>query len=32
VWAELKERYPFFADHEVKAAPRTIPVVALTRA
>jgi len=32
VWAELKERYPFFADHEVQAAPRTIPVVALTRA
>ena len=32
MWAELKERYPFFADHEVKAAPRTIPVVALTRA
>jgi deazaflavin-dependent oxidoreductase (nitroreductase family) len=32
VWAELKERYPFFADHEAKAAPRTIPVVALTRA
>ena len=32
VWAELKERYPFFADHEEKAAPRTIPVVALTRA
>ena len=29
VWAELKERYPFFADHEVKAG-RTIPVVALT--
>jgi len=32
VWAELKRLYPFFADHEVKAAPRTIPVVALTRA
>ena len=32
VWAEIKELYPFFADHEVKAAPRTIPVVALTRA
>ena len=32
VWAELKKLYPFFADHEVKAAPRTIPVVALTRA
>jgi deazaflavin-dependent oxidoreductase (nitroreductase family) len=32
VWAEIKELYPFFADHEAKAAPRTIPVVALTRA
>ena len=32
VWAEVKQRYPFVADHEVKAAPRTIPVVALTRA
>ena len=32
VWAEIKERYPFFADHEQKAAPRVIPVVALTRA
>ena len=32
VWTEIKGRYPFFADHEVKAAPRAIPVVALTRA
>jgi deazaflavin-dependent oxidoreductase (nitroreductase family) len=32
VWTLLKQTYPFFADHEVKAAPRTIPVVALTRA
>ena len=32
VWSEIKQLYPFFADHEVKAAPRTIPVVALTRA
>src|SRR6185437_51741 len=32
VRAEIKELYPFFADHEVKAAPRAIPVVALTRA
>ena len=32
VWAELKELYPFFADHEEKATTRTIPVVALTRA
>jgi deazaflavin-dependent oxidoreductase (nitroreductase family) len=31
LWAELTERYPFFAEHEVKAG-RTIPVVALTRA
>ncbi len=29
-WAAVKERYPFFADHETKAG-RTIPVVALTR-
>jgi len=32
VWTLIKETYPFFADHEVKAAPRAIPVVALTRA
>lgn len=31
LWTMIKERYPFFADHEVKAK-RTIPVVALTRA
>ena len=31
VWTLLKETYPFFADHEQKAAPREIPVVALTR-
>lgn len=31
VWGMLKERYPFFADHEAKAG-REIPVVALTRA
>jgi deazaflavin-dependent oxidoreductase (nitroreductase family) len=30
-WAMLKETYPFFADHEVKAG-REIPVVALRRA
>ena len=30
VWTLLKQTYPFFADHEVKAAPRVIPVVALT--
>ena len=32
VWTMIKENYPFFADHEQKAAPRAIPVVALTRA
>jgi deazaflavin-dependent oxidoreductase (nitroreductase family) len=31
LWAMLKERYPFFADHEAKTD-RTIPVVVLTRA
>ena len=30
VWTLLKQTYPFFADHEVTAAPRVIPVVALT--
>ncbi len=30
VWQMLKERYPFFADHE-KTAGRNIPVVGLTR-
>ena len=30
VWSMLKQRYPFFADHEAKTS-RTIPVVALTR-
>jgi deazaflavin-dependent oxidoreductase (nitroreductase family) len=30
VWAGLKQRYPFFADHEQKTD-REIPVVALTR-
>jgi deazaflavin-dependent oxidoreductase (nitroreductase family) len=29
-WAELKEAYPFFTDHEQQAG-RTIPVVALSR-
>ena len=29
-WAELKEAYPFFSDHEQQAG-REIPVVALTR-
>jgi deazaflavin-dependent oxidoreductase (nitroreductase family) len=31
LWSMIKERYPFFAEHEVKAG-RTIPVVVLTRA
>ena len=31
LWTMLKQRYPFFADHEAKTD-RTIPVVALTRA
>lgn len=31
VWTLLKQTYPFFADHEQKAEPRVIPVVALTR-
>jgi deazaflavin-dependent oxidoreductase (nitroreductase family) len=31
-WADIKQTYPFFAEHEVAAAGRTIPVVALTRA
>ena len=31
-WAEIKAAYPFFADHETKAAGREIPVVALTAA
>lgn len=30
LWAMLKERYPFFADHEAKTE-RVIPVVALER-
>jgi deazaflavin-dependent oxidoreductase (nitroreductase family) len=30
LWAMLKQRYPFFADHEAKTA-REIPVVTLTR-
>jgi deazaflavin-dependent oxidoreductase (nitroreductase family) len=31
VWREIKQLYPFFADHERQAG-REIPVVALTRA
>ncbi|WP_433306625.1 nitroreductase/quinone reductase family protein [Actinoplanes sp. CA-030573] len=30
-WDEIKAAYPFFADHEVKAAGREIPVVELIR-
>jgi deazaflavin-dependent oxidoreductase (nitroreductase family) len=29
VWEMLKANYPFFAEHEVSAAPRVIPVVAV---
>jgi deazaflavin-dependent oxidoreductase (nitroreductase family) len=29
VWREIVASYPFFAEHEEKAAPRRIPVVAL---
>jgi len=31
LWTEIKENYPFFADHEVRAK-REIPVVAIERA
>jgi deazaflavin-dependent oxidoreductase (nitroreductase family) len=31
LWTIIKQHYPFFADHEVKATPRTIPVVILER-
>jgi deazaflavin-dependent oxidoreductase (nitroreductase family) len=30
-WATVKERFPFFADHEQRAAGRQIPVVELIR-
>jgi deazaflavin-dependent oxidoreductase (nitroreductase family) len=29
-WAAVKQRFPFFAEHEVRAGARRIPVVALT--
>ena len=32
IWERQKERFPNFAQYEVKAAPRTIPVVVLDRA
>ena len=31
-WKQIKETFPFFAEHEEKAGSRTIPVVALTKA
>jgi deazaflavin-dependent oxidoreductase (nitroreductase family) len=31
LWSTIKEKYPFFADHEVKAG-RPIPVIAILRA
>jgi deazaflavin-dependent oxidoreductase (nitroreductase family) len=31
-WTGIKEKFPFFADHEVRAGDRQIPVVALTKA
>ncbi|MGX6602291.1 nitroreductase family deazaflavin-dependent oxidoreductase [Micromonosporaceae bacterium Da 78-11] len=31
VWASVKQRHAFFAEHEVRAGDRRIPVVALTR-
>jgi deazaflavin-dependent oxidoreductase (nitroreductase family) len=31
-WAVIKEKFPFFAEHETKAEGRRIPVVALNRA
>jgi deazaflavin-dependent oxidoreductase (nitroreductase family) len=31
-WARVKQMFPFFADHEVRAGDRQIPVVALIEA
>jgi deazaflavin-dependent oxidoreductase (nitroreductase family) len=31
-WKQIKEAFPFFAEHETRAGARQIPVVALTRA
>jgi F420H(2)-dependent quinone reductase len=31
-WAAIKEKFPFFAEHQDKAGGRQIPVVALTKA
>ena len=30
-WAQIKEKYPFFADQELRSGNRRIPVVALSR-
>jgi deazaflavin-dependent oxidoreductase (nitroreductase family) len=32
VWTRVKEKFPFFAEHEKRAGDRKIPVVALTKA
>ena len=31
-WTAIKERFPFFAEHQDQAGARQIPVVALTKA
>jgi len=31
-WAAIREKFPFFAEHQQKAGGRRIPVVALTKA
>ena len=31
-WARIKQQYPFFAEHEIRADGRRIPIVALNRA
>jgi len=30
-WAQIKEKYPFFAEHEKRSGDRRIPVVVLTK-
>lgn len=30
-WAQIKEKFPFFADHELRSGGRRIPVVALRK-
>jgi len=32
VWTRVKEKFPFFAEHEKRAGDRKIPVVALAKA